>query len=171
MIKKLMCVLGIMLSTPVMATDHAVGSPPGDDWTIRKGMRFGYNYANKADESNRLQSPHMFAMGFEMQETMAGGDWLDLLFIQNVTVSGLEQSVIVPSVNALVGFEINDTLQLGVGINATIYDPAGKDHYVHLVSAIGWTQAAGSFSVPLHVVFIPDVDNYYKLAVTTGVNW
>lgn len=171
MIKKFIaCTLGIMLSTTAMANDHAV-SAPGDEWTIRKGMRFGYNYANKADESARLESPHMFAMGFEMQETMSGGDWLDLLFIQNVTISGLEQSVIVPSANVLVGFEINDALQLGVGINATVYDPSGEDHYVHLVSAIGWTQAAGAFSVPVHVVFVPDVNNYYRFAVTTGVNW
>ncbi|HIE84319.1 MAG TPA: hypothetical protein EYQ00_10975 [Dehalococcoidia bacterium] len=164
----LMCTTGI---TPAYADNHAVGSPPGDEWTIRKGMRFGYNYAHKADESKRLESPHMFAMGFEIQETMAGGDWLDLLFIQNITVSGLEQSVIVPSGNVLVGFEINDTLQLGVGANVTLYDPSGEEHYVHLVSAIGWTQAAGGFSVPLHVVFIPDVNNYYRFAVTTGVNW
>lgn len=157
--------------TPAYADDHAVGSPPGDDWNIRKGMRIGYNYANGADESDRLESPHMFAMGFEIQETMSGGAWLDLLFIQNITISGLEQSVLVPSGNVLVGFEINDALQLGVGANVTIYDPSGEDHYVHLVSAIGWTQAAGEFSVPLHVVFIPDVNNYYRFAVTTGVNW
>jgi len=175
MLKKfIMIYVALMLTTgatPAYADDHAVGSPPGDDWTIRKGMRFGYNYAHKADESARLESPHMFAMGFEMQETMAGGDWLDLLFIQNITVSGLEQSVLVPSGNVLVGFEVNDALQLGVGANVTIYDPSGEDHFFHLVSAIGWTQAAGEFSVPLHVVFIPDVNNYYRFAVTTGVNW
>jgi hypothetical protein len=50
------------------------------DWNTRKGIRFGYNYANKADESDRLQSPHMFAIGFEMQQTMDGDSWLDLAF-------------------------------------------------------------------------------------------
>lgn len=172
MFKKFIAICAtMMLAGPVYADDHAVSSTPSDEWTIRKGLRFGYNYANKADESKRLESPHMFAMGFEMQETMSGGDWLDLLFIQNITVSGLEQSVLVPSANVLVGFEINDSLQLGVGANVTLYDPSGEDHYVHLVSAIGWTQEAGAFSVPVHVVFIPDVNNYYRFAVTTGVNW
>ena len=74
-------------STTTLADDHAVGGAKSSDmdWTTRKGMRFGYNYANKADETDRLESPHMFAIGFEMQQTMDGDSWLDLLFIQNIT--------------------------------------------------------------------------------------
>ena len=146
MFKKILaCMLCLGLSMPVLADDHAVGgnSASADaDWTTRMGMRFGYNYANKADESDRLESPHMFAIGFEMQQTMDGDAWLDLLFIQNLTISGLDQSVLLPSANVLVGFEIKDALQLAVGANATIVDPSDENHYFHLVSAIGWTQAA-----------------------------
>jgi len=171
--KPFACALGLAISTPAIADDHAVGGNANADmeWTSRKGMRFGYNYANKADQSPRLESPHMFAIGFETQQTMDGDSWLDLLFIQNVTISGLEQSVVVPSANVLVGFEIQDSLQLAVGANATIHDPSGEDHYLHLVTAVGWTQAAGIFSVPVHLVYVPDVNNYYRIAVTTGVNW
>ena len=171
MIKKILaCTLGLLLSTPAIADDHTTGIA-GEEWTFRKGLRFGYTYANKADQSERLASPHMFAMGFELQQTMAGGDWLDILFIQNATISGLEQSLIIPSANVLVGFEINNALQLAVGANVAPVDPADEGNYVHLVSAIGWTQQAGSLSVPLHLVLIPDVNNYWRCAVTTGVNW
>jgi len=38
-------------------------------------------------------------------------------------------------------------------------------------AANGWTQDAGIFSVPVHLVFIPDVNDYYRVAVTTGINW
>ena len=98
MIKKILaCIFCLGLSTPVLADDHAVGGGNSAssemDWNTRKGIRFGYNYANKADESDRLQSPHMFAIGFELQQTMDGDSWLDLLFIQNLTISGLDQSV------------------------------------------------------------------------------
>jgi hypothetical protein len=143
----------------------------GEEWTVRKGMRFGYTYANKSDKSERLESPHMVSLGFEMQQTMHGGEWLDILFIQNIMVSGIDQSVLAPSVNGLVGFEVNESLQIGVGVNGTIYDPSNQDHYFHLVAAVGWTQQAGKFSVPIHVVYIPDVKDYYRFAVTTGVNW
>ena len=160
-------------SNPAVADDHAVGGKAKSDteWTHRKGMRFGYNYANKADETERLDSPHMFAIGFETQQTMDGDSWLDLLFIQNLTISGLDQSVLIPSANALVGFEIKDSLQLAVGANASIVDPSDEDHYFHLVTAIGWTQDAGIFSVPVHLVYIPDVNDYYRVAITTGINW
>ena len=174
MFKKILaCMLCLGLSTPVYADDHAVGVGASSDmdWNTRKGIRFGYNYANKADESDRLQSPHMFAIGFEMQQTMDGDSWLDLLFIQNLTISGLDQSVVLPSANALVGFEIHDALQLAVGANVTVVDPSDENHYVHLVTAVGWTQDAGIFSVPVHLVFVPDVNDYYRVAVTTGINW
>ena len=174
MFKKIMaCMLCLGLSTPVYADDQAVGGGASSDmdWNTRKGIRFGYNYANKADESDRLQSPHMFAIGFELQQTMDGDSWLDLLFIQNLTVSGLDQSVVLPSANALVGFEIQDALQLAVGANVTVVDPSDENHYVHLVTAVGWTQDAGIFSVPVHLVFVPDVNDYYRVAVTTGINW
>jgi len=174
MFKKILAgMLCIGLSTPVLADDHAVDmfEETSMEWTKRKGLRFGYNFANMADESERLDSPHMFALGFELQQTMSGDSWLDILFIQNLTVSGLEQSVLVPSANALVGFEIQDQLQLAVGANITVYDPSGEDHFFHLVTAVGWTQDAGIFSVPVHFIFVPDVNNYYRLALTTGVNW
>ena len=173
MIKKLLAMAcGVLMatSTPAYGADHTTGIA-GEQWTFRKGMRFGYSYANNADESEKLASPHMFAMGFELQQTMSGGDWLDILFIQNAVVTGLEQSVVIPTANALVGFEVNNAFQIGVGVNLSAYDSSGNDNYIHLVSALGWTQEAGVFSVPIHFVYIPDVNGYYRFAVTTGVNW
>jgi len=71
----------------------------------------------------------------------------------------------------LVGFEINDTLQLAVGANLSVYDPSPDGNYVHLVTALGFTAAAGKLSVPLHLVYVPDVNGFWRCAVTTGVNW
>jgi len=89
MITKIMtCLLGLGIMNTAVAAD---------DWSSRKGIRFGYNYANGAETSDRVDSPHMFAMGFEMQQTRSGGSWLDVLFIQNATISGLDQSIIAPS--------------------------------------------------------------------------
>jgi len=163
MINKIMtCLLGLGIMNTAVAAD---------DWNSRMGIRFGYNYANGAEISDRVDSPHMFAMGFEMQQTRSGGSWLDVLFIQNATISGLDQSIIAPSLSVLVGFEIQEQLQIGVGPNITFYDPSGEDNYFHLVTAIGYTAEAGIFSVPLHVFFVPDVNDFYRIGVTTGVNW
>jgi hypothetical protein len=175
--KILACGLGLLFSTPAIAEDTTITQPAvkyekaKPEWSHRKGMRFGYMYINKGEESDKLRNPSMFTMGFETQQTMKGGEWLDLLFIQNITVGGLEQSLLLPSVNALVGFEINSALQLGVGMTAGLQDPAGEGNYIHLLTAIGWTQQAGYFSVPIHVVFMPDINDYWRLGATTGINW
>ena len=103
MINKIMtCLFGLGIMNTAVAAD---------DWNSRMGIRFGYNYANGAETSDRVDSPHMFAMGFEMQQTRSGGSWLDVLFIQNATISGLDQSIIAPSLSVLVGFEIQEQLR------------------------------------------------------------
>ena len=160
--KMITCMAALMLSSTAMA----------DDWTSRKGMRFGYAYVNDAaDVADEVVSSHMTVLGFELQRTMAGGDWLDLLFIANASVTGLDQSFAAPSLSALAGFEVNKQLQVGVGPNLAAFDPGGEETYVHLAGAVGYTKAAGKFSVPVHVVFIPDVNGYWRFAATTGVNW
>jgi hypothetical protein len=169
----LICALGLLIAAPAMAQE-TVGKKEG---TKRSGIRFGYVYANNAHKpdadgkASKLNSPHMSTMGFEMQQAMPGGKWLDVLFIENVSITGMDQSVIVPSVRVLVGFEIDKSVQMAVGPSLSFHDPAKEDKYVHLTAAIGYTIDAGVFSVPVHLSFVPDVNNYWAMAVTTGVNW
>jgi hypothetical protein len=169
--KKAICAMGLMFSTTSIA---------GTDWNTRKGMRFGYSYVTgleeagllkKDDPDSKLATPGMFSMGFELQETREGGSWLDMLFIQNVTISGLDQSIVAPSASLLVGFEIQDQLQMAIGPNLSAFDPAEEGNYMHLAMAAGYTAEAGDFSVPFHVVWIPDVNGFHRIAATTGVNW
>ena len=172
MITKIMtCLLGLGIMNTAIGADKLDSLDDTSDWNSRMGIRFGYNYANGAETSDRLDSPHMFSMGFEMQQTRSGGSWLDVLFIQNATISGLDQSVVAPSFSLLVGFEINKQVQLGVGPNLTFYDPSGEDNYFHLITAAGYTAEAGIFSVPLHLFYVPDVNDHYRIGLTTGVNW
>ncbi len=173
--KILICALGLLIVAPVMA--HPVETSGKKKWTKRSGIRFGYVYANKADQpdvngkESKLKTPHMTTMGFEMQQCMPGGKWLDVLFIENVSITGLDQSVVSPSVRVLIGFEIDKSVQLAVGPSLSFHDPAKEDKYVHLTAAIGYTMNAGVFSVPVHLSFVPDVNDYWAAAVTTGVNW
>jgi len=163
MIKKMItCAAALMLSSAAMA----------DEWTSRKGMRFGYAYVNGAAEASEdVHSSHMTVLGLELQQTMKGGEWLDLLFIENVSITGLDQSFAAPSVSLMAGFEVNNQIQVGVGPNLAAFDPGEEENFFHLAGALGYTKAAGKFSVPLHVVYIPDVNGYWRFGATTGVNW
>jgi len=149
-----------------------------NDWKFRSGARIGYVYAHnshkpdpKTGEKSPLESPHMFSVGFEMQQTMTGGDWLDVLLIEGVSLTGLDQSVAAPSARFLLGFEINNNLQLAVGPNLSAHDPSGEGNILHLIAAIGASVDAGKFNLPLHFAFMPDKNKYNVFALTTGVNW
>jgi len=132
------------------------------------GFRVGYTYVN-LDGDSRLKSPHLFVIGYELTQRTLGGDWLNVIMVQNLSVSGINQSLFFPSLNALVGFEIVEQIQIGTGINLMPFDP--DEHYVHMIMAVGYTPRAGAFNVPFHVTYIPDVDGAYRVGVTTGVNW
>ena len=163
MIKKLIILmLGMVLSTPAYSKGK-------HNWSKNSGIRMGYNYINA--KTADIRSPHMFALGFEMQQTLEGGSWLDILFVENVTISGLDQSKFAPSFSTLVGFEIDKQVQLGVGPNLALFDPSGEGNYFHIITGVGYTADAGIFSVPIHLSYIPDINKFWRIALTTGVNW
>lgn len=133
------------------------------------GFRIGYTYVNGLTEDSPLRSPHLFVIGYEATQRAVGGNWLNVIAVENISVAGINQSVFVPSLNGLVGFEIDEQLQVGTGLNVNPFDPSGK--YVHQILAVGWTPPVGAFNVPIHVTFIPDVDGHWRLGSTIGVNW
>ena len=174
-------VIFVLIMTPAaFAGDRAIGSLAGEesDWQFRSGARIGYVYAHnshqpnpKTGEESPLQSPHMFSIGFEMQQVLDGGSWLDLIMIEGVSLTGLDQSVAAPSARILMGFEINNTIQIAVGPNISAHDPSGDGNILHLIGAIGVSLQAGKFTVPFHVAFMPDKNKYNVFALTTGINW
>ena len=134
------------------------------------GFRLGYTYIHTPPgDAPALESPHLFVIGYEATQRVVGGGWLNVIIVENLSVAGINQSRFIPSLNGLVGFEIDEQIQIGTGVNANPFDPDGK--YVHQIIAIGWTPSAGSFNVPFHVTFVPDVDGALRAGTTIGVNW
>jgi hypothetical protein len=145
------------------------------------GFRLGYlnvmNIDGPADatdpnspslaEKYKIRSPHQFLIGYEAAWRMVGHDWLNILLVGNVMISGLEQSRVFPSANALIGFEMFETLQLGVGVNAV----PQEEKPAHMLIAAGWTPRVGDIYTPLHAFFVPDVDGQHRFGLTIGVNW
>lgn len=146
---------------------------PDDNQIIYKknlhGFRLGYAYANGSELHPKVKTPHMFVMGYEFTQRLAGGEWLTVIAVENISLSGINQSLFIPTANVLVGFELNKMAQIGVGPNISPFDVNEK--YVHMVAAGGFTANAGSFNVPIHAYYIPDVDGDWRAGLTTGVNW
>ena len=135
--------------------------------TSMHGFRFGYGYVNVDPTTHAtLKDRWLYLIGYELTQVLDGGSWLDVIFVQNISVVGLNQSIIIPSANVLLGFEFNDNFQLASGINLT-----PSENPAHMVLAAGWTPKVGDINVPCHISYIPDVNNNWRMYLTTGVNW
>jgi hypothetical protein len=142
------------------------------------GFRLGYNYWFHLDRAPcsgcpslaqryGLRSPHSFVIGYEVAYRMIGNSWLNILLVGNASIAGIEQSRVLPSANLLIGAELDESFQIGVGVNiAPVEDKA-----THMIAAFGWTPAVGEFSTPVHLYFIPDVDGNHRMGATLGVTW
>jgi len=158
-----------------------VGPPPDDvdaamwgggepDAQLLHGFRLGYVWFGANEEElaeMKLRTPHSFLIGYELAYRMVGHGPLNVLLLANAMVAGLEQSVFLPSGNLLIGFELDRSLQIGVGLNLT----PDRDEHSHMIVAVGWTPWAGGFHVPVHFFFVPDVDGRHRSGATIGVTW
>ncbi|MCC6877725.1 MAG: hypothetical protein IT378_25675 [Sandaracinaceae bacterium] len=159
------------------------GRPPAASAILLHGFRLGYMYTFDIEaplgpndsrsfiEAYGMRSPHSFVFGYEVAWRMIGHDWLNILAIANISIAGVEQSQIYPSGNLLVGFEAVapglGQVQLGIGASfaPTKEDPA------HMILAAGVAPQVGSFFLPLHVFFIPDINGHHRIGVTLGTNF
>lgn len=150
-----------------------------DDYAFLHGFRLGYghvmNYDHPSDsfggkslkDQAGLRSPHHFLLGYEVLYRVVTHSWLNVLLLGNVMVAGLEQSKFLPSGNFIIGAELKNSFQIGVGANVSPL----KGSEAHTVLAAGWTPRVGTVYTPIHFYFIPDVDGNHRIGVTTGVTF
>ena len=160
--------------------DTGWSRPAGQRFT--SGFRLGWMYISNYETKNRLQddgtmkslkdefglkNPNMFLIGYEGFYRIVGHSWLNVLMVGNVSVAGLDQSKFIPTGSGLLGFEIDRSFELGVGVNLTP-DPKNPSH---MIAAAGWTPKVGSIQTPVHAFWIPDADGNTRYGATIGMNW
>lgn len=142
------------------------------------GFRLGYMALMNYERHNRdggmslkdelgLKTPHMMLLGYEGFYRMIGHSWLNVLMVGNVTVAGLEQSKFIPAASGLIGFEFDQSFQLGIGVNLT----PDTQQPSHMIVAGGWTPKVGAIHTPVHFFFIPDTERNHRVGATVGVTW
>ncbi|MBZ0120036.1 MAG: hypothetical protein K8H88_23810 [Sandaracinaceae bacterium] len=165
------------------AVPPPAGRPPAASAILLHGFRLGYMYTFDIEaplgpndsrnfiEAYGMRSPHSFVFGYEVAWRMIGHDWLNILAIANISIAGIEQSQVYPSGNLLVGFEAVapglGQVQLGIGAS---FSPTKEDP-AHMILAAGVAPQVGSFFMPLHVFFIPDINGHHRIGVTLGTNF
>ncbi len=150
-----------------------------DDDSILHGFRLGYGYVMNYDkpvigldgkslkDEVGLRTPSHFLLGYEVVYRVVGHSWLSVLLLANGMVAGLEQSKVLPTGNLMIGAELENSFQIGVG--ASLSPLKGEE--AHVIAAAGWTPKVGTIYTPIHVFFIPDVDGVHRMGITTGVTF
>jgi hypothetical protein len=153
--------------------DRDAGAP---EVTNLHGFRLGYAYVNTpadalqlADAMGVTVNPNYSLVGYELSQRLDGGSWLNLLIVENVMLAGMNQSLVRPQANVLIGFDIENIAEFGLGGNWSPFDPLERP--VHLIGAIGMTPQVGKLNVPVHLTWMPDVAGYWRAGFTVGVNW
>lgn len=167
-------------ATQVDAHPPAAPAPKTiNDDKLLHGFRIGYGYVLNYDkpvagldghslkERANLRAPSHLLIGYEVLYRVVSHSWLNVLLLANGMIAGLEQSKFLPSGNFLIGAELKNSFQIGVGTNISPL----KGNEAHAIIAAGWTPQVGSIYVPFHAFFIPDVDGVHHLGVTTGVTF
>lgn len=172
----------LRLTYEATRVERPESEPPArspDDFTLLHGFRLGYGYVANYDQPSdafdgkslkeklNLRSPHHFLIGYEVVYRVVSHSWLNVLLLANGIIAGLEQSKVLPSANLLIGAELKNTFQIGLGANLSPL----KGSEGHAIVAAGWTPRVGSIYTPLHFFFIPDVDGNHRMGVTTGVTF
>lgn len=141
----------------------------------RHGFRVGYTYL---DDVNELVHPHVMLMGYEAQQVLGKGEIIDVMFVENVLVGGLNQNLAVPTVNALAGVEILERFQIGFGVNGTMLPPDELDPLNIPQFSVGMIAAVGVaipiedvYEVPINVSWTAEDDGIGRIAISTGINW
>lgn len=141
----------------------------------RHGFRVGYTYL---DDAEALVHPHVMLMGYEAQQVLGKGEIIDVMFVENILIGGLNQNVAVPTVNALAGVEILERFQIGFGVNGTMLPPNDLDSLNIPAFSVGMIAAVGVaipieevYEVPINVSWTAEDDGIGRIAVSTGINW
>ncbi len=167
-------------ATPAPAAEPAPAPEPTETFSekygtdtkkvgaIRHGVRVGYVYANGAEDSSALSEPHLFAMGYEAEFRVASGGDIDFLIVPNILVLGMNQGVFIPTANVIFGVSLKQFVEAGVGAN---FAPSESGNVVHMVMAAGVTPKMGTLQLPVALSYVPDVEGYWRIGLTAGVNW
>jgi len=158
-------VLTVVLAAPALCQT----APPPASYPINlSGPRFGLTVLSngvidKLKEENIQIRPMITQFGYQFEKRFYGGqDGLSAVTEFVVLAGGLEQGVVLPSFNWLVGLRTKKGVEFGVGPNVT---PVGTA----MVYAAGATIRSGALSFPVNVAVAPSKSGV-RVSLLTGFN-
>ncbi|MBA7633384.1 hypothetical protein ES703_40950 [subsurface metagenome] len=150
------------------------------------GPRVGISYimANPDDfndsvqevfpDKNRKYFPVFTQFGINLEQRIRlGGTRSHFAFQEVLLIGGLDQNIVLPALNLLIGFRSHAGLEFGLGPNITMSRATeGPGVTVSVVYAVGWTFAFKNVFVPVDLCIVPTPsDGHPRLTLLTGFNF
>ena len=125
-----------------------------------------------APERSYLPIMSQFGVNFE-QRVQLGLTDSHFAFEEVIMLTGLDQSVFIPSVSLLIGFRSKAGLEFGLGPSFSVtYSDSGLNIPVTVVYAVGWTISFSDVYIPINLVILPTpADGFPRFGILTGFNF
>jgi len=118
--------------------------------------------------------PVITQFGVSLEQRIKLGDTEShFAFQEIINVGGVDQGLLLPSLNVLIGFRSRLGLELGVGPNITFqYNGVDLEVPLTVVYAVGWTFTFSDVYIPVDIAVMPTPkDKRFRLTLMTGFNF
>jgi hypothetical protein len=125
-------------------------------------------------DEGRAYVPFLTHFGASFEQRVSLGTTTSHFAFQEIfTIAGMDQNVVMPSLNVLIGFRSRAGLEFGLGPNFAL--AMGENNIqmaVTVVYAIGWTFSFSGVYVPVDLAFVPTPkDGNFRISLLTGFNF
>ncbi len=125
-------------------------------------------------DDNREYFPVFTQFGINLEQRIRlGGTKSHFAFQEVLVIGGLDQNIVLPSLNLLIGFRSHAGLEFGLGPNISMSrSTEGPGVTVSVVYAVGWTFSFKNVFVPVNFAIVPTPSGGHpRLTLLTGFNF
>ncbi|MBW8003557.1 MAG: hypothetical protein FVQ80_16350 [Planctomycetes bacterium] len=150
------------------------GPRVGVSWVIATPEQFNESVQQIFPDETRAYFPIFTQFGINLEQRIRLGTTKSHFAFQEVLViGGLDQNIVLPSLNFLIGFRSHAGLEFGLGPNISMSRSAGDiEITVSVVYAVGWTFFFQNVFVPVNIAVVPTPsDGHPRITFLTGFNF
>ena len=116
-----------------------------------------------------MEWPMTTVIGVETVQRIRASQKLHFIVVGNLLAGGFDQNFFFVNANGAVGLDINETVQLGMGVNLTPGSESGLSHAVYFAS-YSYPLDKGVF-MPITFTAVPDKEGHHRFGLSIGFNW
>lgn len=145
--------------------------PPKERKSRFHTMSLGYQYRTMVQEEEFV-SPHCSVLQYGgIFYTPNSNGSLNAFIEPNVSIIGLNQSIIQPSGSLILGFQIGDSIRVGSGPIITTRDDQDNTFFPQLMIETSFLFYVDENTIPIKIGYVPNSYGLSQYQVLMGYTW